>query len=448
MFLAGEKCQVWALRRDTGEPVYLAEGKADAMRATAKQHLRCPHPDCTDEISTRGGKKRDHFFHVNTTPHESGRESEFHLAAKAMLAQWLTDQVPDGAMVAEERSVKDPATALDRRPDVLVTGRTGRRVAFEVEYKSWAVESWEQKQADLEDAGIVTLWLFGHTRVRCAPGTHSGPQEVCVPTIVAEIARRGLPVALINPVTREIGTLIHRTGNGRYDGAERRARLHVDALADCRFSTMIGIRTPSILPIEAAERRRTEIRVHRELLRTKWSAAWEASPLRTVFLERWGEIPPEFGIPARSADEIWQEALPAISAADPHWRGVIYEELVHEKRDDFGWREVEASLRKHGIEFDQRAAGQSIDAWILYLTRLRLIQTRVRDRFRLNVLPFTPTGRALGSAHDDQLEAKRKLAERVAVREEALRRRTEDLEERSRTKMIITPDGKKRWVPK
>jgi hypothetical protein len=63
-FLNQEVAQVWALDRETAEPRFLDRGEADAVRAVAKERWRCPVPGCEGPISTRGGSRRDHFFHV------------------------------------------------------------------------------------------------------------------------------------------------------------------------------------------------------------------------------------------------------------------------------------------------------------------------------------------------------------------------------------------------
>lgn len=90
--------------------------------------LRCRDHD-------RSGDRRHHFRHNASAPHPSDGESENHLAGKAMLAQWASERLPVGAFVDQEKSVKDPETALHRIADVMVTDATGHKVAFEVEYK-------------------------------------------------------------------------------------------------------------------------------------------------------------------------------------------------------------------------------------------------------------------------------------------------------------------------
>ena len=147
-FLDDDFRQVWAVDRATGEPHFLPDGQAEALRAVAKSDWRCPVPDCDAEITTVGGSsRRHHFRHNQPSPHGSDGESEFHLAAKAMLANWAEARKPDGGSVQEERSTeKDPATSRYRIADVMVDWGTGAQTAFEVEYKNYAPEDWALKR--------------------------------------------------------------------------------------------------------------------------------------------------------------------------------------------------------------------------------------------------------------------------------------------------------------
>lgn len=443
VFLAGETRQVWALRRDTGAPVYLDVGEAAAMRDFAKAHLRCLYPGCEATLSTRGGSKRDHFFHLGAVPHETGRETENHLAAKVMLADWLRRQAPEGATVHEEETIKNPATSVHRRPDVLATGQTGRRVAYEVEYKSWPIAEWEQKQVDLDSEDVVCLWLIGHTRVRSGIAEHESSNLVRVPALAAEIARRGTPLLVVNPGTREVGTLTDRAGDRRYDGRGEIAWLQVDALDECRFSPTFGIRTPSMLVIEAADRRRAEIEAQRQAQRGQWAAAWQASPVRAAFASRWDLVPEDLVTGAR---EIWRETSPAIAASPKHWAGAIYEDLIRDRREPFRMAQVLEVLTAHGIAYDRAQAGPALHGLFRHLRSVGLIAIRDKKR-RYATLPkfeFTPTGRTF-----EEVEQERERVGQVRAAMAARRQAHEaDLEARRCTKQVTLPDGTVRWVRK
>lgn len=465
-FLAGDRRQVWALRRESGEPFFLSEGRATELRDFTKSSLRCPHPDCTAEITTRGGSKRDHFLHLTRPTHETGRESEFHLAGKAMLAQWAASRIPDGASVREEHTVKDPDTRLLRRADVMVTGRSGRQVAFEVEYKSYAVEAWREKQADYDAHGIACAWLFGHTKVHLAAGSSSPDKAdeaaVRVPELAAVAARAGHAVMLVNPVTRQIGTLAASARfDERYRGASD-AWLAVDDLEDCEFSPRGGIITPTLRRIAAAEEsvarelelveaREAEARHRMAVFRGDDLRAWEHSPLRATFLARWGTIP---DVLARDAG-----AGGGVLTVLPLWHGAIYEELLHQRAADFKWRDIFAALDRHGIRRhpDTKLVFRTLIAWLESMETLGLLRIH-RDRQR-RVLVFSPTGLTLDQATEAAAQRRRDRAaveqERTAAAErhrqeadhiKAERQRV--LEERRRTALEVSEDGSRRWVPK
>lgn len=161
-FLDGETRQVWARDRASGDPVFIEEGTAATVRSRAKAEWECIVPGCDSPISTRGGTRRDHFFHLTAVDHPG--ESLNHLAAKAMLAQWATGCTVGRAVVKEEQTVKN--LDIYRRPDVLITRNgDGHRLALEVEYKWFSAEDWQRKQDDFDREGIACAWLLGHTGI-------------------------------------------------------------------------------------------------------------------------------------------------------------------------------------------------------------------------------------------------------------------------------------------
>ena len=380
VFLSGETRQVWALRRDNGEPVYLPEGQADAMREMTKRDLRCPYPGCDAQISTRGGSRRAHFFHVSKVEHHGGRESEFHLAAKAMLAQWLRSAAPEGATVREEQTIKDPAISLHRRPDVLVTGQSGSQVAYEVEYKAWSVDGWRLKQTDLDRAGpggspLPTLWLFGHTRLRLQ--AEGGDDAVSVPELLMTVAATH-PVLVINPATKEIGTLVKRSG-APYRGNVLYAHLKVDPLDACRFDRHLGLVTPSLQraldvePVVAAheaemEAKRAALKVTAAKEPARHRAPterdWARSPLRKRLIEDYGEVPTVFDEHERR----WgRPAEPA------HWHAVIHYELVV-TGERFSLDDIYDTLARHRIKPAGPYAAMSLRRWLERLRHLGMVR--------------------------------------------------------------------------
>lgn len=363
-FMDGETRQVWARVRATGEPVYLEDGTADSVRATAKAKWACIVPDCYARITTRGGSRRHCFVHDGGSSHGGGGpESVNHLASKAMLWAWATAKAQT-AEVVEERTIKDSDTRFDRRPDVLVTWTDGTRaatLALEVEYKRFTYESWKAKQDSFELNGVMCTWLLGHTRLK--PQISDGGSwdlAVKVPRQAQILAGAGQHVLVINPITRQIGTLAgDKNFSRKISSKQQRAWIALDAIDDCDL-TCDGIITPTMRQIDEAtrarnaaleedrrlrnaeladrlrriqleaeerERRLTEANARREqerALRERWDQerrAWGNSALRGTFIERWGKVPAvidDFGEKPRGID-----GNPA------HWHAVLYENLIH-----------------------------------------------------------------------------------------------------------------------
>lgn len=274
-FRDAETAQVWAEDRQTGEPRYIGRGEADELREEARANWRCPVPGCLDDrISTRGGSRRDHFFHLGDGAGHSDGESLQHLQAKAMIAAWARGRAPS-AVVEEERSIKDPVTRRTRRPDVLAQWPDGRRVAFEVEYKSWSVAAWCAKQDDFDGHGPRTraVWLFGHLpRYLAQPPRPSHVPEgewdrVLIREVPRAVAAAGLPVLHVNPLDRTIGTVVvdglplaeARKQARWYDtqpldtiglclptGLDEQGRLVVCSIDECELDPDVGLVTPTM----------------------------------------------------------------------------------------------------------------------------------------------------------------------------------------------------------
>ena len=79
-----------------------------------------------------------------------------------MLAAWAKSH-PEKS-VREEETIKDAASRMHRRADVMATlTTTGTKVAFEVEYKPFSPEEWAAKHAEYLALGIIPVCVFGHT---------------------------------------------------------------------------------------------------------------------------------------------------------------------------------------------------------------------------------------------------------------------------------------------
>lgn len=212
--------------------------------------FRCLHDGCDIPIyprrgaTTRRGKKRDHFWHLGNPAHETGGESDDHLAAKAMIEVWARQQVGDAASVAVERTVRDESG--HRRPDVLVEWAAGERLAVEVEYKSLAVPAWKAKQSDLDALDVSVCWLVGHTRLRAVPGTADEERLVRLPSWAWALAERDGFVLAVNPTERWVGTCVDPLSGGPVRKGSDHVRLLIDPVSDCTLSPD-EIVTPSLV---------------------------------------------------------------------------------------------------------------------------------------------------------------------------------------------------------
>ena len=308
-FVSGETAQVVARDDRPGEIVFLPRGRAAETRPTATAHYSCPIPDCTAPrpLSTRGGSKRDHFFHRTPHSHPGGRESLHHLQAKHLLAAWARRAAGDVEVVVNEEEWSSDAR---RRPDVMVTWPAGRRVALEVEYKAFAVDAWRAKEEALLAAGITPVWLFGHApnRYLRQETRRDGARQPDDPgwrlvPLTEAVAAAGHPVLFINPVEEKIGTLwrrgvpleearnerawwlLSRVGEFRDPVPDRQLtfELALCGLDECTLHPIAGMRTPMLDEITAdrervalaAEQDKAALAERRRAQHAQWDAERE-----------------------------------------------------------------------------------------------------------------------------------------------------------------------------
>jgi hypothetical protein len=388
-----------------------------------------------------------------------------------MITTWAGERVPEGAVVREEETVKDEATYLHRRADVMATGRSGRQVAYEVEYKSFAVEAWRAKQADYDGQSIACAWLLGHTRVSLSKRTehldgHS-VNLVALPLLASEIAAAGKPLVVVNPVTRQVGTLMgDAQGTSHFRGRDTNtAWLAVDDLDQCTFEARRGIVTPTMRVIDAHEARRAEVarlaaeeeaRVAAHLARIEavHERVWQASPVRAALVERWGSVP---ALLETDYGSRWAfHALPA------HWHGVLYEDLLHGQGPsiDFKWSDVTAALARRGIVVS-RERSKVFDGLALFMTAMaarRLVKIYRDTSGRIRWFATTGIALEVGVAeYEKRVESRARGASMNRSRRRELtweqdaaraQKRLAEIEARALTKWVVREDGTVVWVPK
>jgi hypothetical protein len=375
-FLDRQYRQVWAVHRQTGERVFLDWGEATPeMRDHAKSNLKCPVPGCELRISARGRTKRDHFFHLGRPGHGEG-EGEWHLQAKALLADWANQQA--GVVAQEEETIYVESGARHRRADVMATWpATGVRVALEVEYKDYTPEGWSAKQADYDGVRVGCTWVFGHLpRYLRQPRKPADLPDDAVwdrlqwVELTAAVARAGRPIVFINPVERAVVTavqhqapLAHAEGDRdwwRYTeqvgttlahpDCHREPVLVLDPLDTCHLDPERGLITPTMTRIAAerqvinerarAAKAEAEARADRKAQRQAQAIqdrearrafaqqkaiedaeTWDNSALRKHLVERYGGRLPNFLICGLSNDR-------GVYAHPVHWHSQLFYDLV------------------------------------------------------------------------------------------------------------------------
>lgn len=320
-FFDQEKRQVYArdLRHPVGGPLtYLPSGAADSLRADCHAgHLVCPFEDCVNPgFTTVGGSKRHHFRH-HVRP-VSGHEPERiqHRQAKSLLLEWVVARYPK-LNVAIEASVE-----CGRVADVLVTSpKSGKRLAFEIQYSAITVSDWRSRQEAYTRAGIQAVWLWGdmapHLKL-----LDSATGEVTLSQVQRACIGAGGHLLFVNPVARLIGTVATRDDGCRHGGRNHSTwqfavgeagMLLPDPIDECRL-TEKGLETPAMkriaewrtrareaeqeerlrqLELERAERAREADRERRrawgKAQREKELAEW--AELQVALKTRYGEVP-------------------------------------------------------------------------------------------------------------------------------------------------------------
>lgn len=447
-FLKDDPRQVWAVR-DDGRPVFLPDGAALRLRAEVKARWRCPTPACDVPLTTVSGDRRHHWKHLGASAHSSTGESQNHLQAKAMIAYWAAQQAPYADIVEEQATEKDPATSRYRRADVMVNWPDGGRLAFEVEYKPYAPDEWALKQWDYDehpDGRVECVWLLGHTKFslvaeRLGLVQVPGNELVRVPLLGRHIIASGRTLLVVNPLKRTIGTIVSRYADE--DGlapaaAVDEARLILDSLDECTLDPRRGMVTPTMRELDAAEERRKKRRADHaarlraaqdaaaakreriEVIKKEQLAVWKSSALSSTFVQRWGGIPDLLTRDTDTSYGVW--------AHPTHWRGVIYEELIHDRTPEqpFTLTGVGAVLAKHGIRqhYDRKTAFKGLITFLERVEQVGLLSIHRDDHGR--VVRLVPSGyniEDIQRLERERAEAKRRAAEEWRVRDRAERER-------------------------
>lgn len=191
-FQGGEEAFVWGLDSTSGAPWFLPDGEAKEARAHVKSHVVCPVPGCSAALTTVSRTaRRDGLRHLTGAGGHS-RESIDHANGCAAVFDWLSAKYPNSRVRREEYT----SPTGERRADVLITGRRGDRIAFEVQYSAITPEHWLERSNSYADQGIVDVWLWGH---RGANLNLQSDGRVALTPAQAALVAAGKPLLFLNP---------------------------------------------------------------------------------------------------------------------------------------------------------------------------------------------------------------------------------------------------------
>jgi hypothetical protein len=200
--IGGEERFLWGLDSRTDKMFFLEEDAGREQHDHVVANVVCPVPGCGAPLTTvHSTVKRDHLRHLVKDTGGHGLESFFHAQGCALVHSWLTKRYPDCAVIREEYTNAEG----ERRADVLITGPSGEKMAFEVQYSPLTHDAWTERHESYQAQGIKDVWLFGHTekqlKLDVAGTLRSKP-------VLDAVAAAGVPVLFINPTTEQLAIAV------------------------------------------------------------------------------------------------------------------------------------------------------------------------------------------------------------------------------------------------
>lgn len=200
-FQSGEERFVWGLDKRDQTMFFLPEDTGNDYREHVRANVICPVPGCEAALTTvHSTVKRDHLRHDKGAGGH-GLESLFHAQGCALIHSWLTNRYPRSTVIREQYI----SPAGERRADVLITGPTGKQIAFEVQYSPLTADHWRARHDSYRSQEITDVWLFGHTEKQLKL---SGLGLLHASPALTAVAETGSPVFFINPSTEQIAVAV------------------------------------------------------------------------------------------------------------------------------------------------------------------------------------------------------------------------------------------------
>ncbi len=200
-----QRVALWADGPNRGELVLLGADLPQEIRDACREgRLICPVDGCADPtfFAAAGPKQVPHFRHHNGAGGH-GDESEAHLQAKAVIAEWARRCAPDAVVEVERRSG-------ERRPDVQVRSTAaGWSSAIEFQRSELSADrddrGWVARQDALAAQHDHVIWLLDPMRVEGHPANR---RAVVANELMRAMARRDLPVRVLDVAERRVTSIL------------------------------------------------------------------------------------------------------------------------------------------------------------------------------------------------------------------------------------------------
>lgn len=392
LFQSGEEAFVWGFDSTTREPWFLEDDQARDCRSHVKASVVCPVPGCEAPLTTVSRKgRRDGLRHLTGTGGHS-RESIDHANGCAAVQDWLAVKYPDSQVRREEYSSPNG----ERRADVMITGRRGDRIAYEVQYSAITPQAWAERHESYRAQGILDVWLWGH-RGKNFRATHEDRVELT--PAQRELVAAGMPLLFVNPEQRSIaiGTasewwlsedetaedvVVRTWATGTY------ARLEVYSLSVFGAGLKWGIESERLIvlgddlarlrshnaEVKALRLRRAAEKAARQAEKQQsWERhrAPQQEHIRSLFgaVDRWNRsdaheaVVDYFGKYLNYRIAHYQAGVDGPSRLT-HWQCVIYFDLIAGRAASFSIREAHNSIVARGVRMGQPDAYRLIASYL------------------------------------------------------------------------------------
>lgn len=388
-------------RTGDGSVVYMPDGQAEQYRdATRVGDLICIVPDCLQPRlkAVNRGDRRHGFAHMAGGGHAS--MGVHHLQAQLLVAAWLHSRYPD-AKVELEETTEDGR----RRADVMLTSRTGRQAAFEIQYAGLSPAEWQARHASYVEQGILDVWIWGHTHPHLRPERADTDSVAISPVLQAAAA--AAPLAWINPELGELaiatrkGLLPHTGASYSQLATAGPATIEIVQLEAWRLDGRHGFTCERIEELreverqalaaeeyarrraeeeEAAEARRfANMTAYFERIAAKAAAleaAWATDPLRQRLLDHHGgRRPPFLGVEVHRwvNDQRQSIILPVPPIV---WQSHLYADLILGKPvgTHVVLRRLTEQLLKHDPDVRPDVAADAVRSWARVLCQHRVLE--------------------------------------------------------------------------